>query len=156
MADTGTLHVKYYNDATFGEYEYSVTDTVESFFAKHTNIGDIHVIYFGPFIYDVNSTTIIHSIVQSIAPGQEVTVFPESMVINVTHINLANERTLVPFNVSPILELNKLVDDVREHFGIYMDTKCEFYSDIETELPGNVHEFNFQTTEFYIKEVHKE
>ncbi|KAJ2656846.1 hypothetical protein IW148_005441 [Coemansia sp. RSA 1199] len=155
MTDNSMFLVRYYNSATPVYYDYSDTDTVESFFATHPEIGDqeISQIYAGNFIYQITPEYTIHSVVENMDTGEAAIAFPEFIVINITHININNEQETAPFLVSYLQKQYMMVDSARAHFGISTNTKCEFYSDVEAYLPEDVCHFDFQATDFYLKEV---
>ncbi|KAJ2476904.1 hypothetical protein IWW56_004649 [Coemansia sp. RSA 2131] len=155
MADTSKLLIKYYNNETAKEYEYSVTDTVQSFLAKHPKIGDEPVcqLYIGSNTYTTNSQDMMPSIVAQLKSGESALAFPKTMAIIITHINIDKKQVSKPATTSSTWKLSELVNAMRVKFGIDADVKCELSSDAEECLPDNVYEFDFEATEFYIMEV---
>ncbi|KAJ2666288.1 hypothetical protein IW148_001006 [Coemansia sp. RSA 1199] len=157
MADTPMLLIKYYNNANPEYYDYSDAETVQSFLAAHPNIGDeaVRRIHIGHYIFRTDSQDKMNFVIQCLELGEAAIAFPMTIAINITYINIYNQQETRQVNISSTLKLTELIDAARNEFGIFTSMRCEFYSNKEACLPDDVYKFDFQETEFFIKEVCK-
>ncbi|KAJ2500523.1 hypothetical protein GGH96_002671 [Coemansia sp. RSA 1972] len=157
MADTCALLIKYYNNETAKKYGYDGADTVQSFLAKHPKIGDNQVsqLFVGSSMYNTSSQDTMLSIVQQLKPNEAALAFPKTLAIIITHIDIDQKQVSKHATIPSTWTLVELVNAMRVKFGIDVDAKCELSSDAEDILPGNVYQFDFEATEFYLQEVCK-
>ncbi|KAJ2715849.1 hypothetical protein H4S00_004720 [Coemansia sp. D1744] len=157
MANTPMLLVKYYNKASPEYYDYANAETVQNFLAAHPNIGDeaVRRIHIGHYIFRTDSQDQMGFVVQCLETGKAAIAFPMTITIKITHIDIYNQQEIRQLSISSTLKLAELIEVARSEFGIFTSMRCEFYSNKEACLPDDVYKFDFQESEFFIKEVCK-